>query len=658
MLFFYNLKLGGKMKIISIIILSSLLVVCYAQDDSLGFKDTTEQKLSTFEGELLTVYDDLFVESPVLKYCSDAFIVLDSTIDQIHPITIVDALNSATGLYIKESSLIGSVSSPLIRGGTMSHQKVLIDGLPVSFPQLGSFDLNWFTIPAISRIELITGSWSSLYGTGGMAGGINFITGFCDIPGAKTKVDYIKGDNNLERLSVDMVNNFFNIASIHIGGTKLDTDGEIEDELSKLEDITAKITTDITQKIQIELFGQSHRGRINQFSFGSLGKQRDEFDLGVVHLNLLINDIILRVSGQYEKYRQKYSTIWSESKHNADVSLVDIRGSKRIGAFSPTIFMQTRNLSLESTQSGQHHGLNEIAFGIQSDINFKNFQSVVSIRYDKDIDANSGLSGGFGIRRDFGSNIFASATAGTGFRTPTPNDLWWGPEIFKIITPVVDSVTGDTLSLDTLINVSRGNENIGPEKSFSSSISAGIEDESKLAAITLFLTSYADLIDWSFNYIAVSGGADSAIWEPQNISDAKIIGLNINLKYNLLDYISIGASYTYLSAVDNSDNILPERPTHYFTVPIDFKIVGLDNDLKLGLRLNNKYVGQFKRTVNFEEKSITPGFMIDGSLSAKYKLIELFFNVKNLTDVKVETFDGRKTMGRNMYFGIGWEFID
>jgi len=203
---------------ISIIILSSILVVCYAQDDSLGFKDTTEQKLSTFEGKLLTVYDDLFVESPVLKYCSDAYIVPDSTIDQIHPITIVDALNSATGLYTKESSLIGSVSSPLIRGGTMSHQKVLIDGLPVSFPQLGSFDLNWFTIPAIYRIELITGAWSSLYGTGGMAGGINFVTGFCDIPGAKTKVDYIKGDNNLERLSVDMINNFFNIASIHIGG--------------------------------------------------------------------------------------------------------------------------------------------------------------------------------------------------------------------------------------------------------------------------------------------------------------------------------------------------------------------------------------------------------------------------------------------------------
>ncbi|MBI1992549.1 MAG: TonB-dependent receptor [Candidatus Omnitrophica bacterium] len=64
----------------------------------------------------------------------------------------------------------------MIRGSTDDQVVVLLDGVEVSSPTLGSF--NWSTLPAdfIERIEVLRGSASTLYGSKAIGGVINIMT--------------------------------------------------------------------------------------------------------------------------------------------------------------------------------------------------------------------------------------------------------------------------------------------------------------------------------------------------------------------------------------------------------------------------------------------------------------------------------------------------
>ncbi|WP_434130796.1 TonB-dependent receptor [Sporomusa sphaeroides] len=89
--------------------------------------------------------------------------------------TLDQALHYVPGMYIKESQgMMGTKIS--LRGMTQSQVLVLMDGIPLNNGYSGG--TNWGNIPIalIDRVEVIKGSFSSLYGTNAMGGVINIIT--------------------------------------------------------------------------------------------------------------------------------------------------------------------------------------------------------------------------------------------------------------------------------------------------------------------------------------------------------------------------------------------------------------------------------------------------------------------------------------------------
>jgi vitamin B12 transporter len=90
----------------------------------------------------------------------------------------IDLLRSLPGLQVVQPAP-GSVTQLFIRGAEPNFTVFLVDGIRVNDPNNtrgGSFDLAALNLADMERVEIVRGPQSSIYGSDGLAGVINFIT--------------------------------------------------------------------------------------------------------------------------------------------------------------------------------------------------------------------------------------------------------------------------------------------------------------------------------------------------------------------------------------------------------------------------------------------------------------------------------------------------
>lgn len=93
--------------------------------------------------------------------------------------TIAQILNQQTGLLINGAeNNRGTVPNVYMRGASNGNTLILVDGMPVSDASQinNTFDLNFITPEQVEKIEILSGSQSTLYGSNAVAGVINIIT--------------------------------------------------------------------------------------------------------------------------------------------------------------------------------------------------------------------------------------------------------------------------------------------------------------------------------------------------------------------------------------------------------------------------------------------------------------------------------------------------
>lgn len=93
--------------------------------------------------------------------------------------TVAQVLNEQAGITINGAlNNAGSVQTVYMRGANSGRVLVLMDGIPVGDPSFISneFDLNFFSVNDVERIEIARGAQSTLYGSDAVAGVINIIT--------------------------------------------------------------------------------------------------------------------------------------------------------------------------------------------------------------------------------------------------------------------------------------------------------------------------------------------------------------------------------------------------------------------------------------------------------------------------------------------------
>jgi vitamin B12 transporter len=93
--------------------------------------------------------------------------------------TVSQILNEQAGIVINGAyNAAGSVQTVYMRGASPGRVLILIDGIPVNDPSFinNEYDMNFFSINEVERIEVCRGAQSTLYGSDAIAGVINIIT--------------------------------------------------------------------------------------------------------------------------------------------------------------------------------------------------------------------------------------------------------------------------------------------------------------------------------------------------------------------------------------------------------------------------------------------------------------------------------------------------
>ena len=113
---------------------------------------------------------------PVSHLTSAVEVIRGEELEQKKIKMVVDALRLAQGMAVFSNGGPGTSASVRIRGASDTHTLVLIDGVIVNSPTLGSYDFANLTTENIERIEILRGAQSMLYGSDAMGGVINIIT--------------------------------------------------------------------------------------------------------------------------------------------------------------------------------------------------------------------------------------------------------------------------------------------------------------------------------------------------------------------------------------------------------------------------------------------------------------------------------------------------
>ncbi|MEO8582472.1 MAG: TonB-dependent receptor [Flavitalea sp.] len=110
--------------------------------------------------------------------------------------TLAEIVNTVSGTTIIGSNgNQGTNMTASIRGSTAGNVLILVNGIPVNDPSVitNYFDLNFFSVDQVERIEILKGGQSTLYGSDAVAGVINVITRKSSIPGMHPDVSVSAG---------------------------------------------------------------------------------------------------------------------------------------------------------------------------------------------------------------------------------------------------------------------------------------------------------------------------------------------------------------------------------------------------------------------------------------------------------------------------------
>lgn len=103
------------------------------------------------------------------------FVVSASELLLAQRINVFDALRLSPGVAVAQTGRRGGVTSLFVRGGESDYTKVLIDGVPVNEAG-GSYDFADLTADNATRVELVRGAQSAIYGSDAMTGVLQLFT--------------------------------------------------------------------------------------------------------------------------------------------------------------------------------------------------------------------------------------------------------------------------------------------------------------------------------------------------------------------------------------------------------------------------------------------------------------------------------------------------
>lgn len=576
-----------------------------------------------------------------------AITVIDrAALERTQTQVISDILRTVPGVRVARNGGVGGVTSTFIRGGESSQTLVLIDGVRINDPSSpnAAFDFGSLLTGNISRVEVLRGPSSVIWGSQAIGGVINIQTlepTEALAVNARTEYGYrntAEAQANISRTS--------GIATGSIGGGTFRTDGisalAAGTERDGYRNVSAngKLKLAFNDALSLDLRAYFNRGKVEfDDPFGAtpdtFPETRNRQFIGYAGLNAAF------LGG---RFRNRLSYTRTD---------LNRRGIEPNVPFSFNV-----NTLKGTIDRFEYHGAFDIAdaaaliFGLEHERTFAStfFPAGGGTAPDQ---AKTNVTSGFGqlilkpltgltltggVRYDDYSQYGGQTTFGANFAY-TPDD---GRTVFR--GTYAEGFRAPTLT-EALLPF--GNTALKPEtaKSFDLGVEHSFLDGLATTSVTLYRRTSHNLITFSF-----------VTFQSENIAAARSQGLELGLALRPAQNLRIDANYSLVDAKSRSadatfGNRLARRPKDNANLSIDWT-----SPVKLAIGASVSITGD-----SFDNLSNT--VRLDGytlaSIRASYPIntaIEIFGRVENLFDAKYQTVSGYGSYGRNAYAGVRAKF--
>ncbi len=571
--------------------------------------------------------------------------------------------NYSTSINFFQSGGHGTASAIQLRGLPKRYSTVYIDGVKMSDPSSvsGDFDFNHILTSQISRVEILKGSQSSVYGSGAIGGTINITT--------KKRTKNHKGDF------------FYNTGSHGTNNISLSKSGEKQNSNYLIS--YERFQTDGISQMSHNEEKDSYR---NNSLLGKLNNQINDFleFEGSIRLRdtyLQYDKVIDTASATHSeeedgkhylgsgvftyKFNEKFtnklslSSTYIKRSYDAAAGSGNLTKDNYYGERYSYGYNGLYNLDLDKSlifgveREDEQIGYNKDLTGIKRESYY-----TTSSFYDYQQRFTNNLYATFGSRFDDNSvagdeeshratvaYIFddkktkLKSSFGTGFRYPSLYEMYY-----------VYAANADSLPY------------VKAEKSKSFDI--GIEKTyNKLNYdLTYFNTSYSNVLEgWK------TGNSSGANYTTQNMpGTVKSEGIEFVSNLKLNSSLNLGFNYTYTNSYDGAEQDDPDKsssilssqmvrvPRHLINLNTQINFPNFDN---LNMTINTKWsedtrdYGNGNRTYNDER---IDSYLVN-DLIINYKLFNTynaFLNITNIFDENYETAKDYSQMERSLNIGL------
>ena len=577
-----------------------------------------------------------------------------------------DVLSSkTTSANFFQSGGHGTASAIQLRGMPKRYSTVYIDGVKMSDPSSVSndFDFNNILTSQVSRVEILKGNQSSIYGSGAIGGTIH-ITTKKGKPGFNKDLNYLTGSEGTHNLSTsisggDDYKNYF------VGFERFQTEG-----------ISHMMHND-----------EKDRYRNNSIIASYNYNFFDNFEL---NSNYRIADTYLQYDatcvsnlfGCSPSYDHAEDVDAIESSGNISLIHKPLKNLENKFTVANTYIKRIYNAAINSNNTKQDSYYGErYSFLYQGNYNLNLDNSIVFglEREDDSIGYNKNMTGMdykdayvtskyFDFQKRFSENIFAT------FGSRFDNHSLAGNEdshrltlayLFDDKFTKIKSSYGTGFRYPSLYEFyfyQSGSGYDGNEKAENSeSFDVGIEKSFPEIGLKI------DMSYFNIKYHDVLEGWQASGWDAGNHpGTVKSQGLELMSNFKLNKFLNFDLNYTYTSTYDGAEQDNPNKssgqtnaqlvrvPRNLLNLNTNFKISGLKN---FNFLLSTKWsdvardYGNGNRT--FDDERTDDYFVND--LNINYELSEnnkLYFNIINLFDEKYETARDYSQLPRTFNFGF------
>ena len=577
--------------------------------------------------------------------------------------------NETTSLNFFQTGGHGSTSAIQLRGLPKRYSTVYIDGVKQSDPSTPSNDFDFSAIlkNQISRVEVLKGNQSSVYGSGAIGGTINIITKRGK-PGFQRDIDYNTGSNGTHNLSLSMSgadekNDFY------FGYERFITDGisamnnNDEKDGYKNDTLVASYGYKFSDKLKIE---NNFRIADGYLQYDTLDDQSIASEDSDEQNHFELSGSAALVYEPNEKFTNRliYSTYSIDRIYNTfDDGQDEYKGDRKALTYSGNYNFDLDNsvvfgFDIEFDEIDYNEGSSQTLTrkeGFQTNSSYVDYQR----RITKNLYATLGarldehsLVGKEDAQRVTLAYLFDDKTTklkgsyGTGFRFPSLYEAYY--------------VYGAHPETRDILEAEKSRSfDIGFEKTFSE-IGLNLD-------LTYFNLKYEDALEgWSGNKLNSAQWGSATYNSP---SDTRSQGLELLSKWKFNNALNFDFNYTYTSTYDGAEQDDPDKnsdyynsqmvrvPRHLFNLATNYVFPGKNLNLTLHTKISDKVrdYGNKNQPAGGTYEDVKLNSYMVNDLSLNYDLwgaYKVFFDVVNIFDKKYSTALQYSQMDRSINFGI------